>query len=223
MLEELKQYLSEYGVQLIAVSKTKTTEDILQVYQSGIRDFGENKVQEMTSKYQELPKDIRWHLIGHLQTNKVKYIAPFVSMIHSVDSIKLLNEIDKQAEKNHRKIDYLLQIHIATEESKYGLSIDECRNLIISDEWQRLKNVRLRGLMTMATNTNNEEQIQKEFLTVSSFFDELKAKFDKDSDVVKCDILCMGMSSDYKLAVHCGANMVRIGSLIFGERNYRIR
>ncbi len=220
MIEELQQYLSAHRVKLIAVSKTKTPDDILRVYASGIRDFGENKVQEMTAKYEVLPKDIRWHLIGHLQTNKVKYIAPFVSSIHSVDSMKLLTEINRQAEKHQRNIDYLLQIHIAQEETKFGLSMNECLNILQSDEWKLLKCIRLRGLMAMASNTENEQQIEKEFSSLKSFFDELKKYFSQDSNTVKFDELCMGMSGDYKIAVRCGTNVVRIGSLIFGERNY---
>jgi pyridoxal phosphate enzyme (YggS family) len=210
------KYLSEKGVTLVAVSKTKPVEAILAIYNEGQRIFGENKVQEMADKYEELPKDIAWHLIGHLQTNKVKYIAPFVSLIHSVDSFKLLQEIDRQAKKHNRVIPVLLQIYIANEETKFGLSRDECRELLKDKELLSLKNISIIGLMGMATNTENEQQVKNEFLSLKQFFEELKSNaiFPDPSKA----ILSMGMSGDYKLAIEAGSNMVRIGSLIFGDR-----
>ncbi len=220
MIREITSYLDQHQVQLIAVSKTKSAEDILKIYQKGVRDFGENRVQEMCSKYEQLPKDIRWHLIGHLQTNKVKYIIPFTYMIHSVDSLKLLREIDKQASKYNRTMDYLLQLHIAREETKFGFDFDECTALLQSDEWKKLQHVRLRGLMAMATNTTDEQLIKQEFKQLQSYFNYLKKQFINDDKLRSFTELCIGMSNDYKIAIACGATMVRIGSLIFGERNY---
>lgn len=202
-------------VTLVAVSKTKPVEDLQEAYDAGIRDFGENKIQEMCDKYEVLPKDIRWHMIGHVQTNKVKYMAPFVYLIHGVDSLKLLKEINKQAEKNNRVIDVLLQQFIADEETKFGLDEEEIRQ-IMTEEIQSLPNIRVVGLMGMATFTDNENQVRNEFKTLKSNFDLLKKNH---SDV---SILSMGMSGDYEMAIEEGSTMVRIGSSIFGNRNYPI-
>lgn len=219
-VSSLQESLHHQGVRLIAVSKTKTAEEILHVYHSGIRDFGENKVQEMREKYEKLPKDIRWHMIGHLQSNKVKYIAPFVHLIHSVDSLKLLTEINRQAVKHQRVIDYLLQLYIAKEETKFGLSEEEIVALLNSKEWQELGNIRLRGLMAMATNTDDINQIEREFSGAQQFFCKLKKQFDQETAQVKFTELSMGMSNDYTIALKYGSTMVRIGSLIFGARDY---
>jgi len=203
-------------VTLVAVSKTKPESDILEAYEAGQRIFGENKIQEMAAKYEALPKDIEWHMIGHVQTNKVKYMAPFVSLIHGVDSLKLLQEIDKQAKKHNRIIDCLLQIHIAEEETKFGMDENELRELLDSETYGNLKNIQVIGLMGMATFTENQEQIKKEFGFLKSIFD----RFASEHSGFK--ILSMGMSGDYQLAIECGSNMVRIGSSIFGERKMRI-
>lgn len=202
-------------VTLVAVSKTKPVEDLQEAYDAGIRDFGENKIQEMCDKYEVLPKDIRWHMIGHVQTNKVKYMAPFVYLIHGVDSLKLLKEINKQAEKNNRVIDVLLQQFIADEETKFGLDEEEIRQ-IMTEEIQNLPNIRVVGLMGMATFTEDENQVRNEFKTLKSNFDLLQKNH---SDV---SILSMGMSGDYEMAIEEGSTMVRIGSSIFGNRNYPI-
>jgi pyridoxal phosphate enzyme (YggS family) len=215
--EQILQELMPYGTQLIAVSKTKPAADVMKLYEAGQRHFGENKVQEMVGKYEELPKNIQWHLIGHLQTNKVKYIAPFVHLIHSVDSLKLLTEINKQAEKNHHTIDCLLQIYIANEDTKFGLSPIEAEQLLSSPEFEQLKNIRICGLMGMATNTENKAQIESEFASLRNVFEQLKQKFFSAQPYFK--ELSMGMSSDYALALKHGATMVRIGSILFGERN----
>lgn len=205
-------------VRLIAVSKTKPQEDILEVYNAGIKDFGENKVQELVPKYEALPKDIRWHLIGHLQTNKVKYVAPFVHCIQSVDSLKLLKEINKEAAKNNRTINCLLQVHIAKEETKFGFSEEELRAALGSDEFKLLKNIQVCGVMGMATYTSDEDLIKSEFSELVSIFKGLKTEyFSGNSDFKE---ISMGMSSDYELAIACGSTMVRVGSSIFGERNY---
>ena len=201
---------------LVAVSKTKPLEDIQALYDLGHRDFGENYVQELVGKYEQLPKDIRWHFIGHLQSNKVKYIAPFISMIQSVDSQKLLQEIDKYAQKHNRIIDCLLQIYIADEETKYGLDFDETIELLRSEEFTTLKNIRIRGLMGIATNTENEKQIKEEFYELKTFFDGVKQSFFRKE--ASFNTLSMGMSSDYKIAIEQGSNMVRLGSTIFGQR-----
>ena len=200
---------------LVAVSKTKPVEDLQEAYAAGMRDFGENKIQEMCDKYEVLPKDIRWHMIGHVQTNKVKYMAPFVHLIHGVDSLKLLKEIHKQAEKNNRVIDVLLQQFIADEETKFGLDKEEIQH-IMQEEIQHLPNVRVVGLMGMATFTDDEKQIRNEFKTLKSNFDSLKNNFDN------LTVLSMGMSGDYQVAIEEGSTMVRIGSSIFGHRNYSI-
>ena len=215
-IKRLKNETDTIKVQLIAVSKTKPAEEIMEAYDAGQRVFGENMVQELVDKYEHLPKDIQWHLIGHLQSNKVKYIAPFISMIQSIDSLKLLQEIDKHADKHSRVIDCLLQVHIADEETKFGLGFDEIIELLRSEEFATLKNVRIRGLMGIATNTENEKQIKEEFYELKTFFDGVKQSFFRKED--SFDTLSMGMSSDYKIAIEQGSNMVRLGSTIFGQR-----
>jgi hypothetical protein len=205
-------------VTLVAITKTHPPEMIMEAYDAGHRVFGENKVQEMVGKYQSLPKDIEWHMVGHLQTNKVKYIAPFVSLIHSIDSLKLLIEINKQAAKCGRVINCLLQMHIAEEETKFGLSYNEIVELLSSNEYRTLKNVSLLGLMAMATFTDDMEQVRKEFRVLSSTFKQIKNTFFHQIDDFK--ILSMGMSSDYKVAIEEGSSMIRVGSIIFGERFY---
>ena len=200
------------SVELVAVSKTKSNEEIMQAYGLGQRVFGENKVQDMTAKNESLPKDIRWHMIGHVQTNKVKYMAPYVDLIHGVDSFKLLKEVNKQAAKNERIISCLLQIHIAEEATKFGLSPDECKEVVIQAE--ALENITIKGLMGMATFTDNVSQIEREFKSLKELFEDLK------SDNKDFDILSMGMSGDYELAIKEGSTMIRVGSKIFGERNY---
>ena len=212
-LEKIKATLPK-GITLVAVSKTKSIETIMEAYEAGQRVFGENKIQEMTQKWETLPKDIEWHMIGHVQRNKVKYMAEYVSLIHGVDSLKLLKEIDKQAKKHHRVIDCLLQIHIASEETKFGLDVDELEALISSTEFNALNNVNIKGLMGMATFTEDTVQITKEFQYLKTIFEKLKKKLDG------IEILSMGMSGDYILAITEGSTMVRIGSSIFGARNY---
>ena len=215
-IKSLKNETDPNKVTLIAVSKTKPVPDILEAYQAGQRLFGENMVQELVEKHDQLPADIQWHLIGHLQSNKVKYIAPFISMIQSVDSLKLLQEINKHAEKNNRVIDCLLQIYIADEETKFGLGFDEAIELLRSAEYTALKNIRIRGLMGIATNTDIEKQIKEEYYELKTFFDGVKLSFFRKED--SFDTLSMGMSSDYKLAIEQGSNMIRVGSTIFGSR-----
>lgn len=213
----IKGILAEKDIILIAVSKTRSAADIKDLYDSGQKDFGENYVQELVDKREALPNDIRWHFIGHLQTNKVKYIAPFVSLIHGVDSFKLLKEINKQGEKIKRVIDCLLQIHIAREETKFGLNEDELDDIFGSAELKDLKNIKIRGMMGMASFTENEETIRNEFRYLKTLFNSYKHL---STDNCQLTTLSMGMSADYKIAVEEGSNMVRIGSLIFGERNY---
>ena len=208
--EKVKKTLSN-NIKIVAVSKTKSKEKILEIYNTGHKDFGENRIQELKEKYNDLPKDIKWHMIGHVQKNKVKYIAPFIELIHSVDSFKLLEEINKQAEKNKRIIKCLLQIKIAKEESKFGLFKDEVEDLILLSN--NLKNVKIIGLMGMATFTDNQKIIDKEFKEISSLFEKLKILYPQ------LLILSIGMSSDYLIAINNGTNMVRIGSQIFGDRN----
>jgi PLP dependent protein len=215
-IKSLKKETGNINVTLIAVSKTKSVEEVQEAYNAGQRLFGENMVQEMVDKYEHLPKDIQWHLIGHLQSNKVKYIAPFISMIQSVDSLKLLQEINKHAEKNKRIIDCLLQIYIADEETKFGLGFDEAIELLRLDELAALKHIRIRGLMGIATNTDNEKQIKDEYYELKTFFDGIKQSFFRKDD--NFDTLSMGMSADYKIAIEEGGNMVRLGSTIFGQR-----
>lgn len=214
--KSIAQKLQEQNVCLVAVSKTKPQEDILALYQEGQRVFGENRVQELVEKQAALPKDIHWHAIGHLQRNKIKYIAPFISLIHSVDSLRLLEEINKQAQKHDRVIDCLLQFHIATEESKFGLSIEEARSLLKSETYQSMQNIRICGLMGMASFVSDQEQIQQEFKTLKSYFDTLQTEFFSQKPAFKeCS---MGMSGDYELAIQEGSTMVRVGSLLFGRR-----
>ncbi len=204
------------NVTLVAVSKTKPNNMILEAYQAGQRIFGENKVQEMVDKYHSLPKDIQWHLIGHLQTNKVKYIVPFVSLIHAVDSMKLIQEIDKQAKKHNRVIDILIQFHIAEEQSKFGLDIAEGIDMLDEYLFFDLKHVRIVGVMGMATFTNDVNQIREEFRTLKQYFDVIKGEHFSDCDDFKH--ISMGMSGDYQIAIEEGSTMVRIGSSIFGNR-----
>jgi pyridoxal phosphate enzyme (YggS family) len=206
-LLKIKSTLPEH-VTLVAVSKTKPVADLMEAYNAGQRIFGENKIQVMTEKWEQMPKDIQWHMIGHIQTNKVKFMAPYVSLIHGVDSLKLLEEINKQALKNNRIIDCLLQIYIAEEETKFGLNKDELTDLLVSESFKNLKNINIVGLMGMATFTENQIQIKKEFEHLKSIFDQLK----------NLKTLSMGMSGDYQLAIECGSTMVRIGSSIFGGR-----
>ncbi|TDW51987.1 hypothetical protein EV144_101666 [Flavobacterium sp. 270] len=213
-LNTIKASLPE-NVTLVAVSKTKPVSDLMQAYEAGQRIFGENKIQEMTEKWEEMPKDIQWHMIGHVQTNKVKFMAPFVSLIHGVDSFKLLQEIDKQAIKNNRIIDCLLQIYIAEEETKFGLDEKELNELLTSPEFKELKNIRILGLMGMATFTDDQNQIKKEFTNLKSTFDSIQKL---QTENCQLDTISMGMSGDYKLAIECGSTMVRIGSSIFGGR-----
>ncbi len=219
--ENIKQFLANEipaNVKLIAVSKTKPIETILEAYKSGHKIYGENKVQDLVDKYNELPKDIEWHMIGHMQSNKVKYIAPFVSLIHGVDSFKLLKVINKEGEKNNRKIDCLLQFHIATEETKFGLDLNETTEFLKSEEFKNLNHVNICGVMGMATFTENEDTIRSEFNELVHIFNQLKnIYFTQNNDFKE---ISMGMSADYKIAIEEGATMVRIGSLLFGARNY---
>ena len=201
-------------VVLVAVSKTKPNEDLMEAYRAGHRVFGENKVQEMVNKYEALPKDINWHMIGHLQRNKVKYMAGFVSLIHGVDKMSTLVEINKQAKKNNRVIDCLLQARIAKEDTKFGLEFNEIEQILFSSELKALDHVRIKGLMGMATFTDDEEQIASEFTDLGEFYESLRSKG------LKLEVLSMGMSGDYKIALEHGSNMIRVGSAIFGERNY---
>jgi pyridoxal phosphate enzyme (YggS family) len=216
-IEKFKSKLPE-DIKLVAVSKTKPSEQILEAYQSGHKIFGENKVQELVSKFEILPKDIEWHMVGHLQTNKVKYIAPFVSLIHAVDSLKLLKAIDKEALKNDRVISCLMQLKIAKEESKYGLNATELEQILKSDDYKNLKNIRILGLMGMATYTKDTNIVRDEFKKLVSIFKNIRKSYFSDTSYFK--ELSMGMSSDYKIAVEEGSTMIRIGSLIFGERVY---
>lgn len=212
----IKEELKNTGVKLIAVSKTKPLESITEAYDAGQRVFGENTVQELVEKHEKLPKDIEWHLIGHLQSNKVKYIAPFISMIHSVDSLKLAQEINKQALKHNRVIDCLLQIYIADEDTKFGLDFAEAIELLRSEEFKVLKNVRIRGVMGIATLTENTRMIKDEFYELKTFYTGLKETFfRKDPDFTE---ISMGMSGDYKLAIEQGSTMIRLGSTLFGNR-----
>lgn len=211
-LKKLKEDLPK-DVTLVAISKTKPIEELMEAYNAGQRIFGENKVQELETKYPEMPKDVQWHLVGHLQRNKVKYIAPFVSLIHAVDSMRLLNQIDREAKKNDRVIDCLLQIKIAEEDSKFGLAEADAVALLESAEVKALQNVRIIGLMGMATFTRDENQVSKEFATLKRLFDSLK-------EAHEFTTLSMGMSGDYHLAIENGSNMIRVGSAIFGHRDY---
>lgn len=216
--ENLKQVLSELPkeVRLVAVSKFHPNEAIEEAYRVGQRVFGESKVQEMTEKYESLPTDIEWHFIGHLQTNKIRFIVPYVALIHGVDSYKLLVEVNKQAAKIGKTVNCLLQLHIAREETKFGFSMEECREMLASDEWKKLKNIRICGLMGMATNTDDTEQIKAEFCSLSNFFHEVKSTW--FTNEVSFKELSMGMSHDYHEAIAAGSTLIRVGSKIFGER-----
>lgn len=217
-VEKFSDLLKEYKhCKLVAVSKTKSEQEIMEAYHAGLRIFGENKVQELSAKYEKLPGDIQWHMIGHLQRNKVKYIAPFVSLIHSVDSFKLLREIDKQAARYNRTVDCLLQVHIAEEETKFGLSEEELDDMLAADQAGALDHIRVKGLMGMATFTENEEQVRREFSALKKLFDKLK---DRNLPNVAMEELSMGMSGDYLIALEEGSTMIRVGSAIFGQRNY---
>ncbi|WP_248724977.1 YggS family pyridoxal phosphate-dependent enzyme [Seonamhaeicola sp. ML3] len=215
-LQNIKSTLPEH-VTLVAVSKTKPVSDIMEAYQAGQKVFGENKIQDMAEKHHVMPKDIEWHMIGHVQRNKVKYMASFVSLIHGVDSIKLLEEINKQAMKHNRVINCLIQIKIASEDSKFGIIPEEAKDILESQAFSELKNIKVVGLMGMATFTDDQEQIEKEFKLLKSTFENLK-----DIKTENCELktISMGMSGDYKLAIDCESTMVRVGSSIFGARNY---
>jgi len=219
--QDLKKYCDQHHVQLVAVSKTKPNEDILSLYENGHRVFGENYVQELVKKQEELPKDIQWHFIGHLQSNKIKYIAPFVTLIHGVDSIKLLRAIDKEAKKCNRIIPCLLQVHVAKEETKFGLDIHELRSaaseIFLEKKFQH---VSIAGLMGMASFTEDESVIHSEFQQLKSIFDELRSTYKEHT--THFNTLSMGMSGDYKIAISCGSNMIRVGSVLFGARNYNV-
>lgn len=216
-LAAVRDTLAE-GVRLVAVSKYHPVEAIEACYREGQRLFGESHEQEIRAKHEALPGDIEWHFIGHLQTNKVRYIAPYINMVESVDSLKLLREISKQATRCGRTIDVLLEIRVAEEATKYGLSLDECRALLSQGEWRELTGIRLRGLMTMATNTDDREQIRREFTTAATFFDEVKTQHFADDSLFT--ERSWGMSHDYRIAQECRATMVRVGTTIFGEREY---
>ena len=202
------------NVKLVAISKTKSTEDIMMAYLTGQRVFGENKIQEMSYKYEDLPKDIKWHMVGHVQSNKIKYMAPYVDLIHGIDSLKSIKILNKEGAKNNRILNCLLQLKISKEESKFGLGEKQFKEIIYSDEYKEMKNVKIKGLMAMASNTNEKSIIRSEFVHAKKIFDEINNR-DKSFK-----ILSMGMSNDYKIAIECGSNMIRLGSLIFGERNY---
>ena len=216
-ISRLHQELPE-GVSLLAISKYQPIEALQEAYDAGQRMFGENHIQEMAAKAAALPKDIAWHFTGHVQTNKIKYMAPFVSLIHAVDSFRLLREINKHAAKHERCIDCLLQIHIAQEETKYGLSVDECRQLLANEPWRELQHIRITGLMAMGSNTDDLEQVRNEFRKIKQLFDELKSTYFADEPSF-CQ-LSEGMTDDYPIAIEEGSTIVRIGSMIFGERKY---
>lgn len=216
-IESVKELIKEYNCKLIAVGKTKPVEMLMEAYQAGVRDFGENKVQELTEKYEQMPKDVRWHMIGHLQRNKVKYIIPFIYLIHGVDSLKLLREINKQAGKIERKVNCLLQIHIAEEESKFGLSEEELFGILRSDELRSSRYVNIIGLMGMATFTDDQVQVRKEFKNLKHIFDKVKSAPNLPAHV-QMQELSMGMSGDYHIALEEVSTMVRIGTTIFGSR-----
>ena len=201
------------GVTLIAVSKYHPVEAVQAAYDAGQRDFGESKAQDLKSKYEQLPKDINWHFIGHLQSNKVKYIAPFVHLVHSIDSYKLLNEVNRQGEKAGRRIPCLLQIHIAQEETKFGFTPQECKEMLAMGEWRNLENIELRGVMCMASNTDDTKQIEEEFTTVQRLFNEIKERFFADNE--RFNIISAGMSDDYPIAIEHGSTHIRVGSSIF--------
>ena len=202
------------NVKLVAISKTKSAEDIMMAYETGQRVFGENKIQEMSAKYEDLPKDIKWHMVGHVQSNKIKYMAPYVDLIHGIDSLKSIKILNKEGAKNNRILNCLLQLKISKEESKFGLDETLFKEIIYSNEYKEMKNVKIKGLMAMASNTNEKSIIRSEFVHAKKIFDEINNR-DKSFE-----ILSMGMSNDYKIAIEFGSNMIRLGSLIFGERNY---
>ena len=208
------------GVRLVAVSKTHPVEMLQEAYDAGQRIFGENKVQEMTAKSQVLPTDIEWHFIGHVQSNKIKLMAPYVSVIQGVDNYDKLAEIDRQAARFNRHITCLLQLHIASEETKFGFSVQECTAMLDEGKWKELKNITIGGVMGMASNTDDESQVRAEFGRLHDLFESYKEKYFKESP--DFNTISAGMSGDYKIAIECGSNMVRIGSSIFGERNYNI-
>jgi len=212
-IQSIKQNIGE-NITLVAVSKTKPIEMIVEAMQKGHLDFGENKVQELVEKHEKLPKEIKWHMIGHLQRNKVKYIAPFVHLIHGADSERLINEINKQGKKNNRIIDCLLQFHIAQETTKFGFNMEEVNELIKSNKFKEWGNVNIRGVMGMATFTNDKSQVKTEFESLKLYFDDISKQINSES----FNIISMGMSGDYKIAIECGSNMLRIGSTIFGAR-----
>ena len=216
-LLEIKQSIPTH-VTLVAVSKTKPIEDLQEAYDAGQRIFGENKIQEMVDKYDTLPKDIKWHMIGHLQSNKVKYMAHFVNLIHGVDKFKTLKEINKQAKKHNRVRDCLLQVKIAKADTKFGFSFNEIEEISASEELLSLENIKITGFMGMATFTENQEQLKEEFLSLKTFFD--KQKLEKTTDNYQLKTLSMGMSGDFSLAISSGSTMIRVGSSIFGNRNY---
>ena len=216
-ITDIKQNIPT-STQLVAVSKFHSIDTIREAYEAGQRIFGESKVQELTAKYEALPPDIEWHFIGHLQTNKIKYIIPFVKLIHSIDSPKLLSEISKQAEKAGRIVDVLLQIHIAQEETKYGFSPDECLEYLAEKDWEQYKYVRICGLMGMATFTDNEDQIRSEYQVLSALYKKTKATYFSGNNSFK--ELSMGMSDDYPIAIAEGSTLIRVGSRIFGNRIY---
>lgn len=216
-LNKVKQHVPSH-VTLVAISKTHPVDHIMEAYNAGQRVFGENKVQEMVSKQEVMPKDIQWHLVGHLQSNKIKYIAPFVALIHSVDSLKLLVAINKEAVKANRVIDCLLQVYIAEEETKFGLSVEELTELLESEEYKQLTHVRVCGVMGMATFTDNEDQIRKEFKSLKTIFTNLKNSYFPNTDSFRH--ISMGMSGDYAIAIEEGSTMIRVGSSIFGHRAY---
>lgn len=215
IFRQIKAELEEKGARLVAVSKTRTAAEIMELYAAGQRIFGENRVQEMVQKYEQLPKDIEWHLIGHLQNNKVKYIAPWVALIHSADSLQLLQTINKEAARQHRRIDCLLQFHIAQEESKYGFTFAEVEALLESEALAALQHIRISGVMAMATFTDDVAQIRREFATLQQYYRQLKRRFFSKNDDFK--EISMGMSGDYNIAIEEGSTMVRIGSLLFEE------
>ncbi len=218
MLEKIKQQLADSNARLVAVSKTHPSSKILDLYEKGQRIFGENKAQEVVEKQEALPKDIEWHFIGHLQRNKVKYIAPFIHTIHSIDSLRLLKEINKQAAKHQRVVHCLLQFHIAQEDSKFGLDMVEAKAILDDPEYQILENVKITGVMGMATYTDKLDQVRSEFTSLKLIFDQLKESYFQEADDFK--EISMGMSGDYELAVAEGSTLVRIGSLLFGARHY---
>jgi pyridoxal phosphate enzyme (YggS family) len=217
-IEYFNKKLEGTSCQLIAVTKTHPAALIMEAYSTGFKTFGENKVQEMVAKHEALPKDIKWHMLGHLQKNKVRQIASFIHLIHSVDSIDLLKEINKEGRKNNRVINCLLQMHIAMEETKFGLSFEETKDILESKEVHDLQNIKITGFMGMATNTEDKDQVRKEFKGLRTFFDEVRNKYQKTN--IELHELSMGMSSDYDIAIQEGSTMIRVGSAIFGNRTY---